>query len=187
MIGPKAASLVEMREAGLPVPDAFFIPGSAYRTHLEDNCLLPMIRARTIELADRRPDTAQTAAPEAALSEIRDSIVSAPLDPALARELRERYSRLGGGLVAVRSSATAEDLPGHSFAGQHGTFFGADIGEVLLDVRHCWASLWTDRAFAYRDRRDFDHVAADMAVIGQRLVPADSADAGSETLSSEAC
>ena len=86
------------------------------------------------------------------------------------------YAALGGGPVAVRSSATAEDLPGAAFAGQQDTFLDVEGEPALLDaVRKCWASLWSERAVAYRERRDIDDAAVRMAVVVQRMVPAEVA------------
>ena len=86
------------------------------------------------------------------------------------------YAELGGGPVAVRSSATAEDLPGAAFAGQQDTFLDVEGGPALLDaVQKCWASLWSERAVAYRRRRGIDHAGVRMAVVVQRMVPAEVA------------
>jgi len=85
------------------------------------------------------------------------------------------YHKLGAGFVAVRSSATAEDLPGQSFAGQYDTYLGiTDVDGCLAAVRQCWASLWIERAWEYREQNGFDHRAIGMAVIVQSLVPADA-------------
>ena len=86
------------------------------------------------------------------------------------------YADLGGGPVAVRSSATAEDLPGAAFAGQQDTFLDVEGEPALLDaVQKCWASLWSERAVAYRQRRGIDDAAVRMAVVVQRMVPAEVA------------
>ena len=92
------------------------------------------------------------------------------------RAILAGYADLGGGLVAVRSSATAEDLPGAAFAGQQDTFLDVEGEPALLDaVRKCWASLWSERAVAYRDRRGVDDASVRMAVVVQRMVPAEVA------------
>lgn len=160
--GPKAASLARMAAAGLAVPPFFVIATEAYRSHAG--------RAGVAAAsASASPFTAADA------SRYRESIASAPLDPALARDVLDALGALGDGPFAVRSSGTAEDLPGLSFAGQHGTYFAWDAGEVLLRLADCWASLWTDRAFGYRVRQGVPHEDAAMAVIVQRLVSAEAA------------
>lgn len=96
--------------------------------------------------------------------------------PAVASAITAALARLGAGPVAVRSSATAEDLPGATFAGQGDTFLdvlGPD--DVLAAVGRCWASLWTERAVAYRERLGIDPAEVAMAVVVQRLVVADHA------------
>lgn len=100
-----------------------------------------------------------------------------PDDPAFADSLREATAALlARGAVAVRSSSTMEDLAGAAFAGQHDTFLGITTFEQLLDaVRNCFASLWTERAVAYREARGFEHAKATMAVVVQSLVHADVA------------
>src|SRR5205823_113044 len=86
------------------------------------------------------------------------------------------HRQLGEGAVAVRSSATAEDLPGAAFAGQHETFLNVTAADALLDaVRGCWASLWDERAIAYRARTGTDPAAVKLAVVVQQLVDADVA------------
>ena len=95
---------------------------------------------------------------------------------AIAHAVRTAYADLGGGPVAVRSSATAEDLPGAAFAGQQDTFLDVEGESALLDaVQRCWASLWSERAVAYRERRSIDDAAVRMAVVVQRMVPAEVA------------
>ena len=97
-------------------------------------------------------------------------------DPGLVRAITGAYESLGGGAVAVRSSATAEDAADTSFAGQQETILGVTGDDALIDaVERCWRSLFTDRAVAYRARQNVDAAALAMAVVVQRLVPADAA------------
>ena len=97
-----------------------------------------------------------------------------PID--IQRAIATGYADLGGGPVAVRSSATAEDLPGAAFAGQQDTFLDVEGEPALLNaVQKCWASLWSERAVAYRERRGIEHAAVRMAVVVQRMVPAEVA------------
>jgi pyruvate,water dikinase len=109
-------------------------------------------------------------------AELRRAIEAAPIRPDVEQEIRDALSELGAHAVAVRSSATAEDLPDASFAGQQDTYLdvvGADA--VLQAVRRCWASLFTERAIAYRNEHHFDHRRVRMAVVVQTMVPADVA------------
>ena len=99
-----------------------------------------------------------------------------PIPADIEQAVLTAYADLGGGPVAVRSSATAEDLPGAAFAGQQDTFLDVEGEPALLDaVRRCWASLWSERATAYRQRRGIDDAAVRMAVVVQRMVPAEVA------------
>jgi len=98
------------------------------------------------------------------------------MDPTLGQEITAAYEALGAGLVAVRSSATAEDLPESSFAGQQESYLNVSGAEAVIDaVRACWQSLFTERAVAYRRDRDIPDSAVAMAVVVQRMVQADAA------------
>jgi pyruvate,water dikinase len=177
-VGAKALNLGRMLRAGLPVPPGFCIPGSAYREHLAQ----PFVASRLEVLLP----AIEKSAPEkrgGLLAELREAVASAfPADD-LRTAVKEAYEALVQGSsssvhrdVAVRSTATAEDLPGHSFAGQHDTYLGVTGVEACVSaVRRCWASLWTDRAFEYRAKNDVDHRDVDMAVIVQTLIHADAA------------
>ncbi|WES64580.1 PEP/pyruvate-binding domain-containing protein [Microbacter sp. GSS18] len=145
--GGKGANLGELVRAGFAVPAGFVVTTGAYRDAVAG-------------IAGPAHDTVLAAEmPEA----VRDGILS-------------RYAELGEGRVAVRSSATAEDLPGAAFAGQQDTFLGIEGPDALLDaVRRCWASLWTERAIAYRARLGVDDGTVSIAVVVQRMVPADLA------------
>lgn len=144
--GGKGANLGELTRAGFPVPEGFVVTTHAYRTARD---------------AGRRPgDTPGTTA-------------AMPVPSEVARAVLAAYARLGGGPVAVRSSATAEDLPGATFAGQHDTSLNVIGPPALLEaVRDCWASAWTDRAVAYRARLDVPDDAVAVAVVVQAMVPA---------------
>ncbi|MFD0515553.1 PEP/pyruvate-binding domain-containing protein [Streptomyces aureus] len=148
-VGGKAANLGELTRAGLPVPQGFCVTTDAYR----------MISA-TDGLAGLRPDKARRRILEATVpGELREAIVAA-------------YAELGDDVpVAVRSSATAEDLPFASFAGQQDTYLNVvGAAAVVEAVRHCWASLWTDRAVSYRETNGIDHGSVHLAVVVQRMV-----------------
>lgn len=169
-IGSKALSLIRLNQIGLKVPAGFCIIAAAFREHLEQNNLSDRVAAAVHELAKTGPRVK-----EALLSNLRQAIVDAPMDAAFRQEIEEHYSKLGSDFVAVRSSGTAEDLPGHSFAGQYDTYLGvADLPGCIEAIKKCWASLWTLRAYEYRERNGFDHLSINMAVIVQSLIKADT-------------
>ncbi|MHC4461619.1 MAG: PEP/pyruvate-binding domain-containing protein [Planctomycetota bacterium] len=168
-VGAKALSLTRMDRIGLPVPPGFCITETAFQEHLELNNLVSHIRSVADELSIASPS-----AQKSVLSDLRQTIIKAPLADTLRQQIENNYRTLASDRVAVRSSATAEDLPGHSFAGQYDTFLDvADPKECIEAVKKCWASLWTQRAFDYRQNNGFDHTAVNMAVIVQALIEAD--------------
>jgi phosphohistidine swiveling domain-containing protein len=168
--GGKAANLGELLRAGFPVPAGFCVTTAAYDLVAADAGLEPTL----VALAGTQPeDTARLAAlAKEARSHLSDAIVPDFLRQAIA----EAYEGLGDGElvpVAVRSSATAEDLPQASFAGQQDTYLNVAGVESLLDaVRRCWASLWTDRAVSYRATNAIDPHSVRLAVAVQRMVEA---------------
>jgi rifampicin phosphotransferase len=172
--GGKAANLGELVRAGLPVPDGFCVTTAAYELVAADAGLEPTLAA----LAGTPPENTERLAELAAKARSRLSDVSVP--DSLARAIAEAYGELGDGEsvpVAVRSSATAEDLPYASFAGQQDTYLNIVGAESVLDaVRRCWASLWTDRAVSYRATNGIDPHGVRLAVAVQRMV--DSSVAG---------
>ncbi len=171
--GGKGASLSRLANAGLPVPDGFHITTSAYRQFVSANHLQPGILA-TLEAVDAsRPATLE----EASLS-IRRLFAAAEIPPELASAILEAYASLPGANppVAVRSSATAEDLPQASFAGQQETYLNISGPEQVLEaVKNCWASLWTGRAISYRLRQGIPPEGVALAVAVQLLVDAEAA------------
>lgn len=168
-IGPKARGLARMIQLGLPVPEAFCVSSAAYREHLRENGLRGQIEEALAGLED-----VHGGRENGALARVRKAIIEAPLAARLGQELKAFVPALGEGPVAVRSSATKEDLDDRSFAGQYDSIIGvtgdAECGEAL---KKCWASLWTDRAWAYRNRDGIDHLEVEMAVIMQMLIPAE--------------
>ncbi len=168
-VGPKAVSLARMSSAGLAVPAGFCVTEVAFREHVEQNDLTGRLKSFVAELEHTEPsDRADL------LSNVRQIVAEAPIAEQTRREIESHYNRLGAEHVAVRSSGTAEDLPGHSFAGQHDSFLGIDNLEDCIEaVKKCWASLWTLRAYEYRRRNDFEHLNVSMAVIVQTLIAAD--------------
>lgn len=163
--GGKGANLGEMTQLGLPVPDGFCLTADTYQHHMQawglGEILADALRAQDWKRA-------------AGLAE--EACTTLPLEEGTIRETLDAYRRLGGPTVAVRSSATAEDLAEASFAGQQETFLNV-VGEAaLLDaVRRCWASLWSPRALHYRHERGIDHLSVAMAVVIQVMVPAEAA------------
>jgi pyruvate,water dikinase len=182
-VGGKNASLGELLralgEAGIRVPDGFATTAEAYRLFVEHNALEPVLREHLGTRADGAATLQETGAA------IRAAIAEGELPEALETAIREAYRALseqygtGEADVAVRSSATAEDLPEASFAGQQETFLGVR-GEagVLAAVRRCFASLFTDRAISYREAHGFDHLAVALSAGVQKMVRADRGGAG---------
>ncbi|HEX8037354.1 MAG TPA: PEP/pyruvate-binding domain-containing protein, partial [Ktedonobacterales bacterium] len=171
LAGGKAANLGELLRAGLPVPPGFCITTVAYTLAAEQAGLDPILAAHTPPTAsDDEPSLTALAQSAAAC------LLSAPILPTIAEEIVTAYQALGDGkpvAVAVRSSATAEDLPGASFAGQQETYLNIIGAEAVLDaVRKCWASLWTERAVTYRDHLGIDQRSVRLAVVVQCMVEA---------------
>ena len=173
IVGGKGASLARLVRAGLPVPGGFHITTAAYRTLVDENGLQPRILEALQDADPDRPATLETAS-----ARIGALLAGGQIPAGVAAAVKAAYSAQGDGdaAMAVRSSATAEDLPELSFAGQHETFLNVRGAEALLDaVKRCWASLWTARAISYRMRHGIDPAAVGMAVVVQELVPADAA------------
>jgi pyruvate,water dikinase len=172
-VGGKGASLARLAAAGMPVPDGFHVTTAAYRELLAQNNLRPAILA-----ALKKADVGQPSTLEAASREIREHFSACSMPPAVASAIAQAYGFLPGTdpAVAVRSSATAEDLPEASFAGQQDTFLNISGAEAVLEAtRKCWASLWTARAIGYRLSHNIDQSAVHLAVVVQLLVPAEAA------------
>ncbi|WP_107657883.1 PEP/pyruvate-binding domain-containing protein [Nocardia suismassiliense] len=170
--GGKGASLARMAAAKLPVPPGFHVTTAAYR-HFVDSANLHDKILRTVTAAD--PD--RPASIEAAAAEIAGLFAEQPVPEEITAAVRAAYAQLGDEVaVAVRSSATAEDLPEMSFAGQQDTYLNIRGAEqVLAAVQRCWASLWTARAIDYRARQGIESDEVSLAVVVQELVPADAA------------
>jgi pyruvate,water dikinase len=171
-VGGKNASLGELTCAGLPVPPGFAITATAY-AQARDAAGLTGELASLVGAADPR----RTESVAAAGRKARELVTSMPLPAQLSGEVREAYAALCGRCgtadvpVAVRSSATCEDLPDASFAGEHDSYLwvrGAD--EVLGHVRRCWASLFTDRAICYRRDKGYPEAGLAMSVVVQKMV-----------------
>ncbi|MFC1789930.1 phosphoenolpyruvate synthase [Patescibacteria group bacterium] len=169
-VGGKGANLGEMTQAGLPVPDGFVVTVKAYFEFLKHNRLQPKIKEILKEVKSNDPVSYQKVS-----RKIRKLVNSGEIPSPIALEIMKTYLRLGKNLknvlVAVRSSATAEDLPTASFAGQQATYLNIK-GEanVINAVRLCWASLFTARAIFYREENDFDHFKVGIAVPVQEMI-----------------
>lgn len=180
-VGGKNASLGEMlsrlNKVGINVPDGFATTAAAFRLFLQYNKLNGPLDELMGQL-DRRQfsNLKQTGA------KARDLLQKAVLQPDLCKEIADAYRSFGGGrdiAVAVRSSATAEDLPEASFAGQHESYLNVQGEEALLDAVHkCFVSLYTDRAIKYREDNGFAHSEVALSAGIQRMVRADQGCAG---------
>lgn len=170
--GGKAANLGELVRTGLPVPDGFAVTTQAYARAVAEGGLEEVVRAHLEAPAHGDGSTDGPGDPDGAA--VRAAFEDAALPEELRAAIGSAYARMGGGPVAVRSSATAEDLPGAAFAGQQDTYLNVVGEEALLDaVRRCWASLWSDRAIAYRRRIGMDAPDVRIAVAVQAMVPAE--------------
>ncbi len=170
--GGKGANLGELVRAGLPVPPGFVVTTDAYREVAAQAGLEPILAVLAKAPAADIKELAELG--EGARARLR----AAAIPDATAQAILAGYRALGGDNppVAVRSSATAEDLPSASFAGQQDTYLNIVGPDALLDaVSRCWASLWTDRAVAYRATNDVDHDTVALAVVVQQMVDAEVA------------
>ncbi len=171
LVGGKGANLGELTRAGIPVPPGFIVTASAYFDFLQRSKIIDKIRELLQPLDPNNSKQLQQIAPQ-----IKQVILNAQMPPELAEEIEQAYKKIGGGLVAVRSSATAEDLPEASFAGQQRTFLNVH-GEknVVTAVQECWASLFEARAIFYRHEQGFDHFRVGIAVPVQKMVQSEAA------------
>src|SRR5512137_3051353 len=182
MVGGKGMSLGKLARAGLPVPEGFHVTTAAYRQFVEVNELQPRILQALKDV-----DSTQPATFEAASQAIGGLFAAAHIPEEIGKAIRTSYENLhtrtmngeplpASAVVAVRSSATAEDLPGASFAGQQETYLNIQGPDAVLEAVHkCWASLWTARAIAYRLRQGISPESVALAVVVQLLIPAEAA------------
>ncbi len=183
IVGGKNASLGEMFQAlapqGIPVPNGFAITAQAYKAHLTDNHLWEPLHQILDDLnEDDMVDLANRG------NQARTLIFNAPLSPQLEQEILQAYQQLKSEYVdeislAIRSSATAEDLPTASFAGQQDTYLNVTGECALLNAcKRCFASLFTDRAIHYRIDHGFDHFSVGLSIGVQKMVRSDQASSG---------
>ncbi|QDG50286.1 phosphoenolpyruvate synthase [Persicimonas caeni] len=183
LVGGKNASLGEMiatlKDEGIRVPDGFATTSDAYWEFVEHNGLKDPLQSElnALDAGDKELHQAGEA--------IRARFADAEFPEAIADAIFEAYAELGQRYerddvdVAVRSSATAEDLPHASFAGQQESFLNVHGDQALLDAcKRCFASLFTDRAISYREQKGFDHMKIALSVGVQKMVRADKAGAG---------
>jgi len=172
-VGGKGASLGEMSAIGLPVPRAFVVTSHAFRQFLIEtgleNTLFSDLEGLDVENSSELERAAERA---------KQAVLKAKMPASIRQKIRDAYRKMDGGqlVVAVRSSATAEDLPDASFAGQQETYLNIRGEKNLLDaVQRCWASLYGARAIYYRAKQGFDHRSVNIAVVVQELVRSEKA------------
>ncbi len=170
LVGGKGANLGEIYNLGIPVPPGFIISSYAYFYFIKENKLKEKIADILREVDKNRPESFTSVS-----EKIKKLIVSAPIPEEISREVIKAYFKLGGllknPLVAVRSSATAEDLPDASFAGQQRTFLNiAGETNLIEAVRECWASLFEARAIFYRQEKNFDDFKVGLAIPVQKMI-----------------
>ena len=169
--GGKGANLGEMTAAGITVPGGFVVTADAYKAFIKENHLEEMFRR---ELTEAGKDEAKLLD---AAKKFRHAISKGKLPEEVEKTVREKYAQLGEqARVAVRSSATAEDLPDASFAGQQETYLNVRGAEaVLTQIRNCYASLWGNRAVCYRSNQGYDQLSVALAVVIQKMVESEKA------------
>ncbi|MCR4326698.1 MAG: phosphoenolpyruvate synthase [Candidatus Roizmanbacteria bacterium] len=191
LVGGKGANLGEMTRAGFPIPYGFIVTSQAYYNFLDETGLRPKIEKYLQEL-DYKDNTSLVRVSD----KIQELIIESSVPERLAEQIASYYEQLyeheahtqgvaamahrikatyKPALVAIRSSATAEDLPDASFAGQQETYLNVQ-GEshVIRQIKACWASLFTQRAIFYRSEKNFDHFKVGLAAVVQRMVQSDT-------------
>ena len=170
--GGKGANLARLTQQGFPVPSGFVITATAYREFINN--------ADTLRAAIVNFDFADAAKLQAQATRLRAELEQIPLPAALEESVRRRLASFSeGASFSVRSSSTFEDLASAAFAGQHDTYLNVHGTAYILDrIRACYASLWQDRAIAYRERLGFDHLQATMAVVVQTMIPSEISGVG---------
>jgi pyruvate, water dikinase len=176
VVGGKGANLGELTRAGFPVPPGFIVTADAYFTYLKETGL-----AEKIEKILSGLDMEDSKDLQKRATEVQTLVVATPPSQSLKKEIIEAYEKLAHDThseklyVAVRSSATAEDLADASFAGQQSTYLNIEGGEdVFVNVLKCWASLFGARAIYYRADQGFDQLSVGIAVPVQKMIDAES-------------
>lgn len=172
LVGGKGANLGELTRVGIPVPPGFVVTAEAFRAFLDATGLRETIFPALASL-----DVEDSTALQMASEQLRSLVLTAPLPESLRVEISSAYARLLGGdsFVAVRSSATVEDMPGTSFAGMNETYLNVRRVDDLLDaVQHCWASLYGARVLYYRRKQNIAEEAIAIAVVVQQMADSES-------------
>ncbi|MGA7629039.1 MAG: PEP/pyruvate-binding domain-containing protein, partial [Methanoregula sp.] len=172
-VGGKGASLGEMASIGLPVPPAFVVTAQAFRRFLVETGL-----DQKIFKVSENIDVENNAVLEKAADTIKTLVIKAKMPAALKDDIKASYKKMSQNdlIVAVRSSATAEDLPDASFAGQQETYLNIKGEAALITaVQNCWASLYGARAIYYRAKQGFEEHTVNIAVVVQQLVHSEKA------------
>ncbi len=172
-VGGKCANLGELTRAGAPTPKGFAVTAYAYKKFVTESGLINKIKSvlKNMDLSDLNKLNKIS-------REIRALIESTPMFPDIKQAILEAYSKLESLTrknvrLSIRSSATAEDLPGASFAGQQDTFLNIDRDHLIETVMKCWSSLYTPRAISYRHEKGFDHEKVLISVAVQEMVAPD--------------
>ncbi len=165
LAGGKGANLGELTRAGLPVPPGFIVTSTAYFRFLDEADLRPAVANHLAALDPTNPQQLNVASVE-----VKQLITGAPVPADIATAVRSAHAGMGRVPVAVRSSATAEDLAEASFAGQQSTYLNVTAGLLVDALRDCWASLFEPQAIAYRHRRGIEHLDVGIAVVVQKMV-----------------
>ncbi|AMQ19164.1 phosphoenolpyruvate synthase [Thermococcus peptonophilus] len=178
LVGGKGANLGELTRAGIPVPPGFCVTAEAYKYFVEN---VKLEDGKTLQewimeiISQTNVDDSKQLQENTA--KIRQKIIELPMLPEIAEEIERAYKELSARFnkdavyVAVRSSATAEDLPEASFAGQQETYLDVyGVDDVIDKVKKCWASLWTARATFYRAKQGFDHSKVYLSAVVQKMV-----------------
>jgi len=170
IVGGKGANLGEMTRAKIPVPPGFIVTASTYYEFLRRLKIKDKISSLLKDL-----DTNNSKQLKQVASKSKQVIIDAIMPPDIVDAIKQAYIKLGDSLVAVRSSATAEDLPEASFAGQQSTFLNVQGEDDVVDaVQKCWASLFEPRAIYYRHQHGFDHLKVGIAVPVQKMVASET-------------
>jgi len=168
LVGGKARNLSRLALLGLPVPAGFCLTTGAYRAFLTANSLGPRVESFLVSFRESNPATCRLAR-----EELREAFLAGRIPTDLESEIQSAYARLGTGAVAVRSSATMEDLATSSAAGGHDTLLNVrSLPSLDNAIKDCWASLWTDRAVQYRARFGINEDDVALAILVQKMVPA---------------
>jgi phosphoenolpyruvate synthase/pyruvate phosphate dikinase len=169
--GGKGSNLATLDNAGFHVPKGFVVTTEAYTKFIQFNQMEDFAKQH---LKDINPDDTRSLG--RTTTKMRELIEKAVLPDELTHEVKIAYAKLGSGPVAIRSSATAEDMPDSSFAGQYDTsLYIEGIDNVLQHIKHCFGSVWTERAVAYREENQIPHEQVRLAVVVQSMVESRSA------------